>query len=272
MKSKIVILWCHPRSISTAFARAFEQRQDFVVFYEPFSPPAVFGPERMSNLFDDEVYARYADVTYANVMKQIITEGNKDKRVFIKGMAVNIIRPDYQSHPENPTMLSLDFLLSCQHTFLVCTPEKAVPSQYHTLTRGDFSLAPDAYLKEYTPAFNGYAHLEVLFDFLTELTGTRPPLFDATDLLCEPQEFLTKYCNVIEDQFEPSMLTWRAGKIEVLKDRTGFHDDVEQSTGFNQMTRRKNDHDDSGLPEIVHETIKKTMPIYEKLIQFKMSL
>ena len=270
MKSKVVFLWCHPRSISTAFARAFMQRQDFVTLHEPFTAPFIFGPERLSDLFNDEIYARYTDATFDHVVQQIITESKTEKRVFVKDMAFYIIRPDYKSHPENPTMLPLDFLLSAQHTFLIRTPEKTVPSEYHAMTKGNYSLTYDAYLKEYSPVFNGYPEVQILFDFLTELTGRHPSLVDAADLLQEPQGVLTKYCEAIEDHFEPQMLEWKAGKIEALQNRTGFHDNAEQSTGFNEITRKKDDDDDNSLPEIVQQTIKEIMPIYQKLAQYKM--
>ena len=123
--------------------------------------------------------------------------------------------------------------------------------------------------KEYNPVNTGYTEVQILFDFLTELTGTRPPLVDAADLLQDPQRALNKYCEAIEDHFDPCMLEWKAEKIEALKERTGLHDDAEQSTGFNQISKNKDDHDNISLPEIVQDTIKKNMPIYEKLVQFK---
>jgi hypothetical protein len=63
--TKIVFLWSHVRSISTAFERAFMQRQDYVSFHEPFGEPAYFGPERIYSYYDNDLsaHAQYIDVT-----------------------------------------------------------------------------------------------------------------------------------------------------------------------------------------------------------------
>nr|WP_293108444.1 hypothetical protein [Okeania sp. SIO2F4] len=37
MKNKIVVLWAHPRSLSTVFERIMMERGDFKIFHEPFA-------------------------------------------------------------------------------------------------------------------------------------------------------------------------------------------------------------------------------------------
>ena len=43
-----VILWTVPRSVSTAFERAFMQRPGTRTCHEPYGGPYYFGPERSS--------------------------------------------------------------------------------------------------------------------------------------------------------------------------------------------------------------------------------
>ena len=56
---KPVVLWSHPRSVSTAFERAFIQRDDVQCFHEPFGEPFYYGPNRMSNRYDADQCKAY---------------------------------------------------------------------------------------------------------------------------------------------------------------------------------------------------------------------
>lgn len=53
-----IILWCHPRSCSTAFERAFLQREDTHTFHEPLGDPFYFGKHRACRRYADEVCAQ----------------------------------------------------------------------------------------------------------------------------------------------------------------------------------------------------------------------
>jgi hypothetical protein len=176
--TKIVFLWSHVRSISTAFERAFIQREDYVTFHEPFGEPCYFGPERIYSYYDHDLnaHADYINTTYSDLIEEILNAANnkEKKNVFIKDMARHILRPDHKSHPENPTMLPIEFLKRCTHTFILRTPDKSVPSLYKAyVTSNQKFIAEDI----------GYPELQVLFEFLTELTGARPPLVEADSLL-----------------------------------------------------------------------------------------
>jgi len=271
---KIVFLWCHPRSVSTAFERTFMQRQDYATLHEPFGDPFYFGPERISNYFSDEHCAEHehAKTTYDMVVNDILNTATNKKKLFVKDMAYYVIRKDYKSHhTDNPTVLPIDFLKRCHHTFLIRTPEKALPSFYRCCTSGECG--------DYD-RFNvddiGFRELQVLFEFLTKLNGSRPVLVDAADLLSAPEAIMKKYCeSAIGDRFEPNMLKWKPEKIAAFDKWEGFHDDAQQSTGFTKPIKAKtnSDNDDDhhiNLPDFIQEAIKQTMPIYDTLRKFKM--
>ena len=51
---KPIIAWCHPRSCSTAFERAFLQREDTHTFHEPLGDPFYFGKDRPCHRYSEE--------------------------------------------------------------------------------------------------------------------------------------------------------------------------------------------------------------------------
>lgn len=263
--TKIVCLWSHPRSVSTAFLRAFMQRDDYITFHEPFVEPCYFGPERLYSYFDNELneHAEHLNTTFLQIIDEILAAAaNKEKKnVFIKDMPRHVVRPDYKSHPENPTVLTIDFLRRCKHTFLIRTPRKAVLSNY----RGFLGVN-----REFIHDDIGYLELHALFEFLTRLTGTRPALVDADDLLAEPTAIMRMYCESgIVDRFEPSMLEWKSERVPAFDKWVGWHDEAQYSTGFNQIQKKKDNTDALVLPEDVQQLIERSMPIYEALREFR---
>ena len=78
----------------------------------------------------------------------------------------------------------------------------------------------------------GYAEQLRLFEFL-HANGQQPIVIDTDRLLQNPQQQLQKWCHAINIEFQPSMLSWPAGK----RDTDGiwgahWYDAVENSTGF----------------------------------------
>jgi hypothetical protein len=263
--TKIVFLWSHPRSVSTAFLRAFMQRDDYITFHEPFAEPGYFGPERIYSYFDNELseHVEHLDTTYSQIIDEILkAAANKEKKnVFVKDMPRHVVRPGYKSHPENPTMLPIDFLKRCKHTFLIRTPRKAIPSNYRGFVGVNRQFIPDDI---------GYPELQALFEFLTQVTDTRPALVDAGDLVTEPTAIMRMYCESgINDRFEPSMLEWRSERVQAFDKWAGWHDEAQYSTGFNQIQKKKDNTDDLVLPEDVQQLIERSMPIYEALREFR---
>ena len=260
---KIVFLWAHDRSLSTAFERAFIQREDYNTFHEPFSEPCYFGPERISRNFENRLHehAEYANTTYSDIIEMIL-KAAENKKVFVKDMAIHVVRPDYKLHSENPTVLPIDFLKRCTHTFIIRTPEKSVPSFYrmYVKTNLDFILEDIGYVK-----------MQVLFNFLTELTGFRPTLVDANDLVAEPTAIMLMYCESgIDDLFEPTMLEWKAERVPAFDKWAGWHDDAQQSTGLNRIQTMKDNTEEIVLPDHVKQLINGSMPVYNTLYQFRL--
>ena len=262
--NKIVILWSHVRSISTAFERAFIQRDDYMTYHEPFGEPAYFGPDRIYSYYNDKLHehAEYINTTYLEMIETIL-KAAETKKVFVKDMARHVVRPDYQSHPENPTILPLDFLKRCTHSFIIRTPEKSVPSLYRAYVKVKMNFIPEDI---------GYPEMLVLFRFLTELTGSPPALIDASDLLAEPTTIMRMYCESgIGDRFEPTMLEWSAERVEAFDKWAGSHDEAQQSTGFNKIEKKQDDKETLVLPDDVQQLIKDCIPVYNTLYQSRIN-
>merc|ERR1712137_1446052 len=144
-----IVLWCHPRSTSTMFERAFLNRPNvFEVLHEPLGDAWYFGPNRVAPRYSAEKcasdYSQYKDSTTAKTWAEIVQHKEKP-RTFVKDMAQYICMPATTAStapalPEegNPTYLPSSDLFApgVIHTFLIRTPEKAVPS-YHKLCTGD---------------------------------------------------------------------------------------------------------------------------------------
>ncbi|CAF3636986.1 unnamed protein product [Rotaria socialis] len=158
-------------------------------------------------------------------------------------------------------LVPIDFLKRCKHTFIIRTPRKAAPSNYRAFIGVN---------REFIHDDIGYPELQALFEFLTQLTGTRPALVDAGDLVTEPTAIMRMYCESgINDRFEPSMLEWRAERVQAFDKYAGWHDEAQYSTGFNQIQKKKDNTDDLVLPEDVQQLIERSMPIYEALREFR---
>lgn len=265
--SKIVFLWSHVRSVSTAFERAFMQREDYVSFHEPFGEPCYFGPERIYSYYDNELdaHSQYTHLTFSQIINEILeaADGPNRKKVFIKDMARHVVRPNRDLHPDAPTVLPIDFLKRCTHTFIIRTPEKSVPSLYRAYKMDGKDLIPEDI---------GYPEVLFLFEYLTKLTGERPAIVEATDLVTEPEKIMRLYCEKgIKDSFESDMLEWKPERIQAFDKWPGWHDVAQYSTGFSKTVPKKASSDELELPDDVKQLIEESMPIYEKLLEYKLA-
>lgn len=268
-ENKIVFLWSHVRSLSTAFERSFMQRNDYITFHEPFGEPCYFGPERIYSYYDNDLSAheKYINTTYSQLIEEILAAANNkdNKKVFVKDMTRHVIRPDYINHPENPTVLPIDFLKRCKHTFILRTPEKSVPSLYraYVVTKQTF-----------IPEDIGYPELQALYEFLTKLTGSHPSLIEADILLSNPAAVMKTYCEyAIQDCFVPSMLEWKSEGVEAFDKWPVWHDNAQYSTGFNHVSKPNDTAvEEIVIPDDVKELIRQSMPIYNKLCEFSIQV
>jgi hypothetical protein len=116
MNHPIHTLWCHPRSVSTAFERVMRERGDLHAFHEPF----------MYHYYLSKIGRPYAGFTpdpdhpktYADIRAMLLTQAEKTP-VFQKDMAYYVL----------PEILKDDALLTqATHAFLVRDPAESIAS------------------------------------------------------------------------------------------------------------------------------------------------
>ncbi|GAB1320122.1 hypothetical protein MFIFM68171_10332 [Madurella fahalii] len=189
MSNKPIFVATHPRACSTAFERVFMTRRDILYcVHEPFGDAFYFGPERLSERYENDEEARkasgFSNVTYKDVVDRLLNPTESEgKRLFIKDIAHYLLPPDGKpaeiapslrkatngsaslngdTHP-NPTVIPASLLRNFHFTFLIRHPRRAIPSYYRCTVP---PLASKTGFSNFMPSEAGYSELRRLFDFL----------------------------------------------------------------------------------------------------------
>ena len=231
-QEKPVALWAVPRSISTAFERAFVERDDFEVFHEPFGDSYYYSEERLSDRYPDA--EPKAEHNYENVLARILEP--REKRVFVKDMAYyvkDLMGPEFASHFKN--------------TFIVRDPKYVLTSLY--------KMWPDFTLEE-----TGFEQLYRLFRYATELDPEGVVVVDAMTFSENPVGALSAYCEHLEIPFRTDSLSWQPREVRRWESWEGWHEEAQQSTGIKPAERK-----DPQLPRELQEAYEHCLPYYYQL-------
>jgi sulfate adenylyltransferase len=230
-QDKPVALWAVPRSISTAFERAFVEREDFEVLHEPFSASYYYGEDRLSERFADA--EPKADYSYERVAEDVFRP--REERVFLKDMAYHAKK-----------LLSPEFASRFVNTFIVRDPKYVLMSLY--------KMWPDFTLEE-----TGYEDLYRMFRYATD-AGEDVAVVDAMTFSENPAGVLAAYCEHLQVPFTAESLTWESRDVKRWESWQGWHEDAEESTGIEPAARR-----DPELPEELEEAYEYCLPYYYEL-------
>ena len=241
--NRIIALWAVPRSVSTAFERMMMERGDFFVMHEPFSASYYMSEHRQSQRYLDQPLR--PDQNYDRVLQEIIDHARKEP-VFIKDMACHI-------NPRADEELVARF----ENAFLIRDPRKALPSFFYKW--------PD-----FTNEEAGYQPIWRLFELARKASGKTPVVIDADDLLSDPEKTVRAFCESIGLNFMPGSLNWDPGKRPEWKMWEGWHDDAENSRGFEKKPGRAYPalSDDARL----QKAYEFCLPYYQKLRQHRLSM
>lgn len=198
---------------------------------------------------------------------------------------------------ENPTVIPTELLRRFKHTFLVRTPEKAVPS-YWKCVQGKM-----AGFEFFDGAEAGFEELRLLYKWISNpdstfhkgesaggsLNGSStsypgsvqsqplpPPLIDAAVLIANPTASIKHLCDSTGIPFETSMLSWDAKPQAEFAKWGDYHKGAENSTGFGQAAASEADDknnkatvdkkaEKADLPQDVQDTITRNMDAYNWL-------
>ena len=204
---RLVFLWCHPRSLSSALERVMLERGDMTTLHEPFLYLYYVhdARKRLPHLdVDPHRSASYEDIRSA------ILDAARTRPVFVKDMCYYVRD---RIHDD------VDFIRRMTSTFLIRDPARSIPSYFH--------LAPGVTLEEI-----GHEAQYRCFERIREVTGRTPVVIDAADLASDPAGTVRAYCRVLEVPFMPRALAWDAELPEAWRDVSGWHAELAGSRGI----------------------------------------
>ena len=243
---KIVALWAVPRSTSTAFEWMMRQRGDLNCLHEPFGEAWYQGEDPLWPRFQD------GDKTTAGLTLESVWDDIKAKAeqgpVFIKDF------PHYINH-----MWDAEFLSHFTHAFLIRDPAKTLTSLY-------------ARWPDFDELEVGFPEQRALYDLVTALNGSAPPVVDSDDLLENPHDMTAAFCDAVDIPFVESALSWEAGgdpSEHSWWDGGSFHANLAQSTGLTPQKRKYVDLENT--PDRVKRVYRRMMPHYQHLYQNRLT-
>lgn len=237
---KIIALWAVPRSTSTAFEWMMRQRGDLDCLHEPFGEAWYQGEEPFWQRWTPNDKTT-PGLSLESVWEDIKARAEKQP-VFIKDF------PHYINH-----LWDEEFLSQFTHAFLIRDPALTISSM--------FDKWPD-----FDEGEVGFPEQRALFDLLSALNGSPPPVLDSGDLLEDPPNMVKAFCESVDIPFIPSALSWEPGaKTDDYSwwDGGSFHQNLKSSTGLKAQKRRYVELDD--LPERVKQVHRRMKPHYDRL-------
>lgn len=166
------------------------------------------------------------------------------------GIKAHGINPDGEVL-ENPTVIPTELMRRFKHTFLVRTPQKAVPSYWKCVQEKaagfEYFDGAEAGFEELRLLYKWISNPNSTFNKAPEETSAKfsgaiqtqpqpPPLVDASVLLAHPTETIKHLCDSTGVPFAPSMLSWESGPQAEFQKWGTYHKGAENSTGFKAET------------------------------------
>ncbi len=179
---QIHALWCHPRSVSTAFERIMRERGDLTVLHEPFMYHHYL--TQCDRIFPDFRPEPGHPQTYADIRAHIL-ETAKQAPVFFKDMAYYIA---------NDLPRDADFMASMTHAFLIRDPAEAALS--YQKRDPEFTLTELGHEAQYSLYYALVA------------AGRSPLILTADQVRTAPEETLRRYWTHIGLPFTSAAFSW----------------------------------------------------------------
>ena len=219
------------------------QRGDLICLHEPFGEAWYQGEEPLwPKVTEDSV--RTPGLTLESVW-QSIQQTAEQGPVFSKDF------PHYITSISTPELLS-----RFNHSFLIRDPAKTVSSMYK-------------HWPDFHPDEVGFREQRALFDQLTEINGSPPPVIDSDDLLEDPHTMVKRWCEAIGIPFVEAALTWEPGARDEVSwwDGGSFHENLRNSDGLKPQPRRHADI--SQVSERAQAIYQDVLPDYQHLYQHR---
>ena len=178
-----IAMWSGPRNISTAMMRSFENREDTFVIDEPFY--AFYLSHSGFNHPGKAEVLKSQSTNWDEVVKLITGDIPDNKFIWFQKHMVH--------HIANEKDIGW---VKCFHNcFLIRHPKEVI-----------ISYAKQAPINEITDL--GFVQQVNLFKKIKTFTGKAPFVFDAKDILINPEKYLKKMCEYFNINFSSKMLKW----------------------------------------------------------------
>ena len=231
-----IAMWSGPRNISTAMLRSWESRADTFVVDEPY-------------------YAYYLsqnDLQHPG-REDVLREGELDAAKVSHGL-VNDTKGNcsiyYQKHMTHHLLdtIDRDWIGSVTNCFLIRDPK-------------DMIISYSKVHPEINSVLLGVEQQREIFEYVKNIAGGTPPIIDSKDILMNPKEILSKFCDRIDVEFSDEMLSWPKGP----RDTDGnwgkyWYKNVMNSTGFNQYVPKTEE-----VPEKYLSLYEESYKLYQDL-------
>ena len=163
--------------------------------------------------------------------------------------------PHYINHMWTP-----DFLAQFTHAFLIRDPAKTITSIH-------------AKWPDFDEGEVGNPEQRALFDLLTAINGTPPPVIDSDDLLENPAAMTKAFCEAVDIPFIAEALHWEPGGDPAAHswwDGGSFHHNLAKSTGLVAQERRYVSLENA--PARVQQVHRRMKPHYDHLYAHRIRL
>lgn len=246
-KHPIIMLWAHPRSMSTATERIMRERGDCQCMHEPFMYYYYIhlGKKKMPHFkveqnrptdFDDIVSMLFAAA--------------QSCAVFSKDMAYYVL-PEIQRHPELAHEL--------KHVFLVRDPRRAILS-FHKLDPAIQSVEI------------GLESQWKLYQWIKRVSGTNPLVLCAEDIQADPQAMIGMMWQEVGLKFQAEAFEWkREDAPEDWKQVDQWHrsalnrQSIKRETTSERELQKQFTNAAKSAP-VLQELLDHHLPFYRKLV------
>ncbi|XP_071490720.1 uncharacterized protein [Diadema antillarum] len=260
-----VIMWCVPRTISTAITKCLSAIQDSEIYFEPFHycyvaaraykaycgedlPKIYVGHEealdKACQILSADAQSRLEPKRLAHASIKEMLETATTSHVFVKDMASGIAGCNgFQYIPSG-----------FKHTFLIRNPVRAINSYRQAmfthfsqlgLLEGEAANEQTYDIERDDKYFPHGYYMKELYDvwqYVKHNIDSNPVVIDADDFLTRPAEVLSAYCAAVGLPYSESLLkwdastqslkSWKAAGDSLVQDLVSFYGRAMRSSEF----------------------------------------
>jgi len=235
-----IAMWSGPRNISTAMMRSFENREDTFVIDEPF-------------------YAYYLYKTgFDHPGREDVIKAQSTKWEDIVGMIIGKIPEKklicYQKHMVHHIVngRNISWVKFFNNCLLIRHPKDVI-----------ISYAKQSPINGINDL--GYLQQVNLFEKIKNITGKYPFVFDAKDILINPEKYLRIMCKYFKINFSKKMLSWPQG----LRTTDGVWSPYWYKNVINSDSFKPYNKSIEKIPSKYKGLLEECLPHYNYLYSFK---